>query len=65
MHTYLKIVNPIAAALVLLFCLYAATVEDGKCTIAARIEDGIPTYGFAKGLFCSSAFASWDGFSWH
>lgn len=58
LHTYLRIVNPIAAALVVLFCPYAATVEDGECTVAGRIKGGIPTYGFAKGPFCSSAFPS-------
>ena len=55
MKTYLRIVNPIVAALVFLLCLWAATFDDGKFKPMGILSGGIPTYFFAKGLFCSSA----------
>jgi hypothetical protein len=55
MKTYLKVVNPIAAGLVLLLCLIAASFDEGAFKPHALLRGGIPTYFLAKGLFCSSA----------
>ena len=55
MRTYLRIINPIMAALVLLLCLYAATFDKGKFEPGGVLEGNIPMYFVAKGLFCSSA----------
>ncbi len=55
MKTYLKIVNPIVAAVVLVLCLWAATFDEGQFKPQAIVRGGIPTYFVAKGLFCSSA----------
>ncbi len=54
MKTYLRIINPIVAGLVLLLCLWAATFDEGRFRPAGIIKGGIPTYFLAKGLFCSS-----------
>jgi hypothetical protein len=56
MKTYLRIVNPIVALLVLLLCLWAAAFNDsGNFKPLGMFAGGIPTYFVAKGLFCSSA----------
>jgi len=55
MRTYLRIINPIVAAIVLLFCLWAATFDGGHFKPSEVLKGGIPTYFVAKGLFCSSA----------
>ncbi|MDZ7620228.1 MAG: hypothetical protein U1E05_24775 [Patescibacteria group bacterium] len=55
MRTYLRIINPIVAALVLVLCVYASIVEGGKYTPDAMFKGSISTYFLAKGLFCSSA----------
>ncbi len=55
MKTYLRIVNPIVALVVLLLCLWAAMNGDQGFQPAGLIKGGIPTYFVAKGLFCSSA----------
>lgn len=55
MKTYLRVVNPIVAVLVLALCLVAATFEDGVFKPAGLLRGSIPTYFLAKGLFCSSA----------
>jgi len=55
MKTYLRIVNPVVAALVLLLCLWAAMFDEGHFKPFAFVQGGIPTYFIAKGLFCSSA----------
>jgi hypothetical protein len=55
MKTYLRIVNPIVAALVLLLCLWAAMNGDNGFKPMDMLKGGIPTYFVAKGLFCSSA----------
>jgi hypothetical protein len=55
MKTYLKIINPIVAVLVLFLCLVAATFDDGNFKPLGILKGGIPTYFLAKGLFCSSA----------
>jgi len=55
MKTYLRIVNPVMAALILLLCLWAAAFDEGRFKPFAFVQGGIPTYFIAKGLFCSSA----------
>jgi hypothetical protein len=55
MKTYLRIVNPIVAVLVLLLCLWAAMNGDSRFKLNGPLLGGIPTYFFAKGLFCCSA----------
>ena len=55
MKTYLRIINPVVAALVLLLCLWAAMFDEGQFKPLAFVKGGIPTYFIAKGLFCSSA----------
>ena len=54
MKTYLRVINPIMAALVLLLCLYAACFDKGTFTPSGVGEGGIPMYFVAKGIFCSS-----------
>ncbi len=55
MRLYLRFVNPVVAAAVLVLCVYASTVEDGSFMPGAALQGGIPTYFVAKGIFCSSA----------
>lgn len=55
MRTYLRLVNPLIALLVLLLCFLAAFFDEGQFKLAEAIQGGIPTYFLAKGLFCSSA----------
>ena len=55
MKTYLRVVNPAIAAVVLVLCLWAAAFDDGKFKPVLMLSGGIPTYFVAKGLFCSSA----------
>ena len=50
--TYLRIGNPVVAALVLVLCLWAATHDDGKPE--GILAGSISTYFVAKGLFCSA-----------
>ena len=54
MRTYLKVVNPIVALVILVLCVYASTMDDGNFRPANLIKGGLATYFFAKGLFCSS-----------
>jgi hypothetical protein len=54
MKTYLRVMNPIVAALVLSLCLWAASHDDGKFKPEGMLAGGIPTYFVAKGLFCSA-----------
>ena len=54
MKIYLRFVNPVVAILVLLLCLWAA-MNDNGFKPKGLLEGGIPTYFFAKGLFCCSA----------
>ena len=54
MKTYLRVVNPIVAALVLALCLWAASHDDGQFKPGGMLAGGIPTYFVAKGLFCSA-----------
>jgi len=55
MRTYLRIINPIVAAIVFVLCLYAAVKDSGTFKPHAVIEGGFATYFLAKGLFCSFA----------
>ena len=55
MKTYLRIVNPIVAVVILLLCLWASMNGDQGFQPSGLIKGGIPTYFVAKGLFCSSA----------
>jgi len=55
MHTYLRIINPIIAVIVLILCLWAAIWDEGEFKPRGVLQGGIPTYFLAKGLFCSSA----------
>ena len=54
MKTYLRVVNPVIAVLVLLLCLWAAANDEGFKPMG-MLKGSIPTYFVAKGLFCSSA----------
>jgi len=54
MKTYLRVINPIVAALVLVLCLWAAFFDKGTFTPSGVRDGGIPMYFVAKGLFCSS-----------
>ena len=55
MKTYLRVVNPLIAVIVLLLCLWAAANGDDGFKPIGMFKGGIPTYFVAKGLFCSSA----------
>jgi hypothetical protein len=55
MKTYLRIVNPVVAVIVLLLCVWAAMNGDEGFKPLEMFKGGIPTYFLAKGLFCSSA----------
>ncbi len=55
MKTYLRIFNPIIAALVLLLCVWAAMNDEHHFQPLEMFRGSIPTYFLAKGLFCSSA----------
>jgi hypothetical protein len=53
LNWYLRWVNPVVAVLVLLICLYAATVDTGDFELSLIIDGSFPTYFVAKGIFCS------------
>jgi len=55
MKTYLKIINPAIALLVLVLCTWASMSGDNGFRPGDMLKGGIPTYFLAKGLFCSSA----------
>ncbi|MBZ5614645.1 MAG: hypothetical protein LAO23_11600 [Acidobacteriia bacterium] len=55
MKTYLRIINPLVALVVLLLCLWASMNGDNGFQPLGMLRGGIPTYFLAKGLFCSSA----------
>jgi hypothetical protein len=57
MRTYLRIFNPIIALLIFLLCSFAAMKEDKDkpIVIGNAVMGGIPTYFFAKGIFCGVA----------
>jgi hypothetical protein len=55
MKTYLNIINPAIAVVLLLLCLWAAMNGDSGFRPWDMLKGGIPTYFLAKGLFCSSA----------
>lgn len=54
MKTYLRVINPVVAALVLVLCLWAASHDDGRFKPEGIFAGGISTYFVAKGLFCSA-----------
>ena len=57
MRTYLRIFNPLIALLIFILCSFAAMKEDKDKPIVPTniIAGGIPTYFFAKGMFCGVA----------
>jgi hypothetical protein len=57
MRTYLRIFNPMVALLVFILCSFAAMKEDKDkpIVIGNVLMGGIPTYFFAKGMFCGVA----------
>jgi hypothetical protein len=54
MKTYLRVVNPVVAAVVLALCLWAASHDEGKFKPENILAGGIPTYFVAKGLFSAA-----------
>ena len=54
MKTYLRVSNPVVAALVLALCLWAASHDEGRFKPEGIFAGGISTYFVAKGLFCSA-----------
>lgn len=57
MRPYLRIFNPLIALLVFVLCSFAAMKEDKDkpIVIGNVVAGGIPTYFFAKGMFCGVA----------
>lgn len=55
MKTYLNVINPAIALVVLLLCIWASMNGENGFRPADMLKGGIPTYFLAKGLFCSSA----------
>jgi hypothetical protein len=57
MRMYLRIFNPIIALLIFILCSFAAMKEDKDkpIVIGNVVMGGIPTYFFAKGIFCGVA----------
>ena len=57
MRTYLRIFNPLIALLIFILCSFAAMKEDKDkpIVIGNLVAGGIPTYFFAKGMFCGVA----------
>jgi hypothetical protein len=57
MRAYLRIFNPLIALLIFILCSFAAMKEDKDKPIVPTniIVGGIPTYFFAKGMFCGVA----------
>ena len=57
MRTYLRIFNPLIALLIFILCSFAAMKEDKDKPIIVGnvVAGGIPTYFFAKGMFCGVA----------
>jgi hypothetical protein len=53
--TYLRIVNPIVSALVLIICFYSALVNDDGFDVLLPLSGSFSSYFLAKGLFCASA----------
>jgi len=56
-RSYLKFFNPLIALLVFSLCSFAAMKEEKDKPIvpANLMAGGIPTYFFAKGIFCGVA----------
>jgi hypothetical protein len=57
MRIYLRIFNPLIALLIFILCSFAAVREDKDKPIVPRniVAGGIPTYFFAKEMFCGVA----------
>jgi len=57
MRTYLRVFNPLIALLIFVLCSFAAMKEDKDkpIVIGNVVAGGIPTYFFAKGMFCGVA----------
>jgi len=57
MRTYLRIFNPLVALLIFILCSFAAMKEDKDkpIVIGNVVAGGIPSYFFAKGMFCGVA----------
>jgi hypothetical protein len=57
MRTYLRVFNPLIALLIFVLCSFAAMKEDKDkpIVIGNIVAGGIPTYFFAKGMFCGVA----------
>jgi len=55
MKAYLRLVNPVVAALVFLLCMWAAFGADNGGDRVEVINDSIRVYFAAKGLFCGTA----------
>jgi len=55
MKTYLKIINPTLAVLVLLLCTWSAVFDKGTVNFAGIIAGGFGSYFFAKGIFAFSS----------
>lgn len=53
MKFYLKVINPIVSIIIFVFCLIAATTDDGDFTLMAIFTGSFSSYFFAKGLFTS------------
>ena len=60
MKTDLSVVNPVAAALALALCLWAATHDDGKFKPEAVLAGSISTYFVSKGLFVARHWFCWE-----
>jgi hypothetical protein len=52
---YLRFLNPLLALVIFGFSTWAAIYGDGEINLAGPLEGGIPSYMFAKGIFCSLA----------
>ncbi|MHC4506018.1 MAG: hypothetical protein ACYTFI_22210 [Planctomycetota bacterium] len=57
MKTYLKYGNPILAVVVFALCTFASMKDSDDKTweVGGMFKGGIPTYFFAKGIFCGTA----------
>lgn len=55
MKFYLKVINPIIAALVVLICFWAATFNEDEFTLSGIVLGYLGSYFFAKGLFAGSS----------
>lgn len=54
MRFLLKFVNPALAVFVLLLCIWAASMDNGKLNWFGIADGAFGTYFFAKGVFCAA-----------